>query len=87
MTVPNLRCCGIGLLDFCDADNYQHDMFSQSEDSPELMRIMDTINQKYGRSTVHLAGRGIEHKFSMRREFLSPQYTTRWSDIPRLYCI
>ena len=79
--------CGIGLLDLCDADSYQHDMFSQSEDSPELMGIMDTINQKYGRSTVHLAGRGIEHKFAMRREFLSPQYTTRWSDLPRLYCI
>ncbi len=79
--------CGIGLLDLCDADNYQHDMFAQSPDSPELMKIIDTINQKYGRSTVHLARRGIEHKFAMKREFLSPQYTTRWSDIPRLYCI
>jgi len=79
--------CGIGLMDLCDADSYQHDLFSQSKDSPELMRIMDTINQKYGRSTVHLAGTGIDHKFAMRREFLSPQYTTRWSDIPRLYCV
>jgi hypothetical protein len=23
----------------------------------------------------------------MRREFLSPQYLTRWADLPRIYCI
>jgi hypothetical protein len=57
------------LLNLCDADNYQHDMFSQSEDNPELMRIMDGINQKYGRGTVHLAGQEIEHKFAMSRDF------------------
>jgi DNA polymerase V len=79
--------CGIGLLDISDATNVQHDLFSQSQDSPELMRLMDSINMKYGRETVQLAGRGIEHKFAMRREFLSPQYTTRWSDIPRIYCV
>jgi DNA polymerase V len=79
--------CGIGLLDISDATNVQHDLFSQSQDSPELMRLMDSINMKYGRETVQLAGRGIEHKFAMRREFLSPQYTTRWSDIPRVYCV
>ncbi|MEH6445730.1 MAG: Y-family DNA polymerase [Oceanospirillaceae bacterium] len=79
--------CGIGLLDLSDATSYQHDLFSQSQDSPELMRLMDSINTKYGRETVQLAGRGIEHKFAMRREFLSPQYTTRWSDIPRIYCV
>jgi DNA polymerase V len=79
--------CGIGLLDISDATNVQHDLFSQSQDSPELMRLMDSINIKYGRETVQLAGRGIEHKFAMRREFLSPQYTTRWSDIPRVYCV
>ena len=79
--------CGIGLLDLCDADSYQHDLFSQSQDSPELMRAMDGINQKYGRGTVHLAGRGIEYKFAMRQKFLSPQYTTRWSDLSRLYCV
>lgn len=79
--------CGIGLLDLSDETSYQHDLFSQSQDSPELMRLMDSINTKYGRQTVKLASRGPDHKFAMRREFLSPQYTTRWSDLPRIYCI
>lgn len=79
--------CGIGLLDLSDATAYQHDLFSLSPDNPELMRLMDNINTKFGRETVQLAGRGTEHKFAMRREFLSPQYTTRWTDLPIIYCV
>ncbi len=79
--------CGVGLLDLCDANNFQLDLFSQPISNTGLMELMDSINQKYGRGTVHLAGRGIEHKFAMRREFLSPQYLTRWSDLPRVHCI
>jgi DNA polymerase V len=79
--------CGVGLLDLCDANSYQHDLFSQTQDNTQLMQIIDSINQKYGRGAVHLAGKGTEPKFTMRREFLSPQYLTRWSDLPRLHCI
>lgn len=79
--------CGIGLLDLSDTKSYQPDLFTPSQDSPELMRMIDTINSKYGRNTVHLAGKGIEQKFAMRREFLSPQYTTRWCDLPKIHCI
>lgn len=79
--------CGVGLLDLADTANYQPDLFTPSQDSPELMRMIDSINNKYGRNTVHLAGKGTEQKFAMRREFLSPQYTTRWQDLPRLYCV
>ena len=79
--------CGVGLLDLCDANNYQFDLFAQTADDPNFMKIMDSINQKYGRGTVYVASRGVEHKFAMRREFLSPQYLTRWADLPRAYCI
>ncbi|WP_318248913.1 DUF4113 domain-containing protein [Paraglaciecola chathamensis] len=50
------------------------------------MSCMDRINAKYGRSTVHIAAKGFEQKFAMRRSFLSPQYTTKWSDIPKIIC-
>ncbi|MFD2821990.1 DUF4113 domain-containing protein [Paraglaciecola chathamensis] len=33
-----------------------------------------------------MAAKGFEQKFAMRREFLSPQYTTKWSDIPKIKC-
>lgn len=73
-------------MDLCDQDGFQQDMFSQSKESPELMQCIDDINARFGRDSVHLAGRGIEQKFAMKREFLSPQYTTQWKDLPTVKC-
>ena len=78
--------CGVGLMDLHNESLYQHDLFTPSNDSPSLMQCLDSINGKYGRATVHLAAKGFEQKFAMRRAFLSPQYTTRWSDIPKVVC-
>jgi DNA polymerase V len=50
------------------------------------MNVFDALNQRYGRDTVFVAAQGIEQKWSMRREMLSPQYTTRWKDVPRVKC-
>lgn len=83
--VPFYRC-GVGLIDLSDKNTYQPDLFSSSLDNPALMECMDAINARYGRNTAHLAGQGIQQKFAMRREHLSPQYTTRLSDIPRIQC-
>lgn len=78
--------CGVGLMDICDEQGTQNDLFNTSKDDPELMACMDKINNRYGRNTVHLAGQGVEQKFAMRRNYLSPHYTTRWSDIPCIHC-
>jgi len=78
--------CGVGLMDLRGEALMQFDLFNQSTDSPQLMSCMDSINARFGRSTVHLAAKGFEQKFAMRREFLSPQYTTKWSDIPKITC-
>ncbi|WP_372738488.1 Y-family DNA polymerase [Neptunomonas sp.] len=78
--------CGIGLVDLVSTKNYQGDLFNTSKDNAELMKCLDVINAKYGRNTVHLAGQGIEQKFAMKRAFLSPQYTTRLSDLPVFEC-
>ncbi|WP_106387084.1 DUF4113 domain-containing protein [Pseudohongiella nitratireducens] len=34
-----------------------------------------------------MAAQEIEQKFAMRRQFLSPQFTTRLSDLLSIYCI
>ncbi len=78
--------CGVGLLDITEATPQQTDLFIESKDRPELMLCLDTINARYGRDTVHLARQGVNQKFSMRRELLSRQYTTRLSDIPVFKC-
>lgn len=85
---PDVRFyrCGIGLMDLATQGSHQQDLFKASEDNPKLMVCMDRINSRYGRGTIQLAAQGIENKFAMRREFLSPQYTTRLSDLPVIHC-
>lgn len=78
--------CGVGLMDLHREQLFQFDLFNQSTDNPKLMSCMDSINARFGRSTVHLAAKGFEQKFAMRREFLSPQYTIKWGDIPKIIC-
>ncbi|MEP7703310.1 Y-family DNA polymerase [Paraglaciecola sp. 25GB23A] len=78
--------CGVGLMDLHREQLFQFDLFNESTDNPELMKCMDKINARFGRSTLHIAAKGFEQKFAMRREFLSPQYTTQWSDIPKIKC-
>lgn len=78
--------CGVGALELIDASHYQPDMFVASQDNKALMGCLDFINNKYGRNTMYLAAQGIEQKFAMRRAFLSPQYTTRLADLPKIYC-
>ncbi|WP_415901100.1 DUF4113 domain-containing protein [Neptuniibacter sp. QD48_11] len=77
---------GIGLLEISTATPYQPDIFTPSADQPELMKCLDQINSKYGRDTLHLARQGIQQNFKMKRELLSPRYTTRIEDIPVFEC-
>lgn len=78
--------CGVGLIDLQPAANYQEDLFTPSKDNTGLMQCMDAINKKFGRGTTRLAATGTVNKFAMRRDFLSPQYTTNWQHIPRIKC-
>jgi len=78
--------CGVGLLDLRDTHSQQSDLFSPSQDNTALMQCMDQINSRFGHGAVQLARQGGEQRFAMRREFLSPQYSTRLSDLPRIRC-
>jgi len=80
--------CGIGLLDIRTRKYAQQDFFApqQSEQSRTLMAVMDTVNRRYGRSTLQLAGAGLNPPWAMKRDFMSPRYTTRWSDLPQVRC-
>ena len=43
---------------------------------------MDAINAKQGRGSVRLARETTAAGWSMKREYLTPEFTTRWSDLP-----
>lgn len=57
------------------------DPYGPRANSEALMQVVDRINQK-GRGTLWFAGQGIEQGWAMKREMLSPAYTTRFADLP-----
>lgn len=78
---------GVMLAELSPANAVQGDLFAGSgrPRSAELMKVIDQINQS-GKGRVFLAGQGVHHEWDMRRQFLSPAYTTRWSDLPVIWC-
>ena len=49
--------------------------------SDKMMNTIDTINSRYGSSALKIASEGIEKVWKMKRENVSPCYTTRFEDL------
>lgn len=76
---------GVMLGDFFSHGVAQLNLFDDAaprRNSAELMRVLDHLNAKDGRGTLYFAGQGIQQQWGMKREMLSPRYTTRLSDLP-----
>ena len=52
----------------------------ERRNSQQLMSTLDKINRQ-GKSKLFFAGQGIRKPWLMKREHLSPAYTTNWDDI------
>lgn len=75
---------GVMLNDFTATSVAQLNLFDDvppRAHSEQLMKVIDGINCS-GLGKVWFAGRGIAPEWQMKREMLSPSYTTRWSDLP-----
>lgn len=48
----------------------------------KVMQSIDSINKKYGRNTVNCMSKREDSSWQMKREKLSPRYTTSWKDLP-----
>ena len=77
---------GIGLIDLAATRHAQFDLFSAPKSNSALMKVYDGINRRYGKDTLFLAAQGVEQKWSMRRDLLTPQYTTQWGSLPKIRC-
>lgn len=73
---------GVALLDLTDKANTQMSLFSSAKDNTCLMQVMDRINATWGRGTLRSAAEGIERGWKMKREQMSPGYTTNWAQLP-----
>jgi DNA polymerase V len=84
--VPGIlyKKAGVMLSDLVDQDIQQEDLFavSDSDDSRELMKVVDAINRQQGRGTVFLAGAGCRQRaWQMRTTMQSPAYMSRWQHV------
>lgn len=75
---------GTGLIDLSTNKHQQKDLFheGQSDGAFKLMSVIDTINGRFGKGQVFIGSQGTSQRWAMTRQFKSPAYTTRFSDIP-----
>lgn len=75
---------GVMLADFFSNGVAQLNLFDDNaprKNSAALMEAIDNFNNS-GKGKIWFAGQGIEKTWAMKREMLSPAYTTRYSDLP-----
>ena len=77
---------GVLLTNLVQADGYTPDLFAEPprRNSERLMAAIDQLNQRFGRGAVRVGtiwpgGRA----WQMKREMLSPSYTSSWRELPR----
>lgn len=73
---------GVILTGIVPEDTVQLDLYDTADrmKHSRLMKVMDDINTRIGHGTLTMATESVEG-IRMKRQHLSPQYTTRWSDI------
>ena len=73
---------GVLLSELTDDDRVQLDLFTEYEDdskSKNLMELIDQLNKK--NEQVFFLGQGISRNWKSQKNFKSPNYTTKWSDL------
>lgn len=78
---------GVMLGDFFSHGVAQLNLFDDNaprRNSDKLMKVLDHLNTKDGVGTLYFAGQGIQQQWQMKREMLSPRYTTRYEDLLRV---
>ncbi|SBS34889.1 DNA polymerase IV [Marinomonas spartinae] len=78
---------GVMLADFYEYGVYQQDLFrtnSMKTNSQALMKVVDRINHS-GHGSVFFASQGVSPQWAMKRNHLSPAYTTKWEELPKVW--
>ncbi|MFM9427275.1 DNA polymerase V [Variovorax sp. GrIS 2.14] len=85
----NYAKAGVMLLDLQDESVEQFELAledDRSADRAALMATVDQLNDRYGRGAIGLASTGQtdgRRMWTMKQSLKTPDYTTRWSDMPR----
>jgi DNA polymerase V len=77
---------GVILLDLVPAAAVQSSLFDAPDDARSIarMRAIDRLNGRFGRGTIAFGTAGERQVWALRREFISPRYTTVWDELLRV---
>ena len=74
---------GVMLMDLHSEDQVQGVLFAAAAPArPALMDVIDRANARWGGGTLKLAAEGVKKPWQMKRERVTPSYTTRWDELP-----
>ena len=77
---------GVMLMDISSEDAYQMNLWDNIDRTKHkrLMEVLDRTNERYGRNSLKPAILGDGRQWKIKQERLSPCYTTRMSDFPKV---
>lgn len=81
----NYKKTGVMLMGLQPKETIQPTLFDDTDKQTKadhLMNVMDSINRKMGKGSLTVAASGLGHGWAMRRERMSPNYTTSWNELP-----
>jgi len=81
----NYKKAGIVLMELEPKHTQPQTLFddpASESRSARLMHLMDATNARMGQGTLTLAAAGTHQTWRMRRSRKSPDYTTRWEELP-----
>ena len=76
------------LLNLCHPGEYTDDLFatSQPTEATKVMKVLDQINERWGRGTLRSASVPSEPDWGMRRDVMSQSYTTKIDQLWSVSC-
>ena len=77
---------GIMLMDLGSVQIRQGDLFAnpEPEASSRLLALVDAANRSLGRGTLRFAAEGIAQPWKMKRDRMTPAYTSDWGELPEV---
>jgi DNA polymerase V len=76
---------GVVFFGLESGDTQQLDLFSSvavDDKADSLSAAIDKINRQFGKGTLFHMAEGIKKPWAMKRDHLSPNYTTNWDQLP-----
>ena len=80
---------GVIVGDIIPEDQIQLNLFDTQKDHisrKNLYGALDRVNQKMGRDKIQILGQGIKKRWGVKRQRVSPCYTTQWDQLLKVHC-